>query len=195
MTRLLLAFIALQAVACSAGIVDKARHENLYRAAKNMEGAISVGVNLLRYRELLQQFATEMSIAKDKASNQAERDMVAAFDNAFLAYRDAGTLWEKKMGGSEQLSPSGDAELMRITDAYPISGTGSGAISNSRSTTRCNPCGAQRVRGSRTDFIFTTGRLLTCLCRQDDEGGSVLGTPCRPPSSSRVTPKPMETGG
>lgn len=118
----------LISIGCSSGgTVDNARHENLYRAAKSLESAVGVGVTLARYRELLQQFATELSISKDKAANRAEREMITAFADAFIAYRDAGTLWDQKVRGVEQLSPAGNAELMGIADAYPIRGSGSGA--------------------------------------------------------------------
>jgi len=118
-------FAALLVCSHCAPRVDKQKFEPLYRAGKNIEGAVAVGVNLLKYRELLQGFATEVSIANDKVANDAERALLKNYEEALVAYKDAGAVWEKRLKG-DTLSPADDPELVRIADAYPISGRGSG---------------------------------------------------------------------
>jgi hypothetical protein len=121
-----IATIIVAILVCSscASRIDRQKFEPLYRAGKNIEGALGVGVNL-KYRELLQGFATEFSIANDKAANEAERALVKRYEEALSAYKDAGTIWEKRLKG-DVLAPAGDPELVRIVDAYPLSGSGSG---------------------------------------------------------------------
>jgi hypothetical protein len=108
--------------------IDQQKFDGVYRAGKGMEGATGVGVNVIRYRELLQAFATEVSIANDRAHSAREREMVGQYAGALQAYQDAGFLWGKKLDGAKRLSMSSDPEVRRIVlnDAYNINGTGSG---------------------------------------------------------------------
>jgi len=100
----------------------------VYRAAKAMEGSVGVGVTLLRYRELVQALATEVSIANDRAATTLEREMVGHYAAALKAYKDAGTVWEVKLQGADKVTISVNPELKRIArdKDYTISGTGTG---------------------------------------------------------------------
>ena len=73
--------------------IDRSRFENLYRAGKQIEGGLGVGISLIRYRELLQELATEVSIASDLARWESEREMVAAFAAALATFKYAETTW------------------------------------------------------------------------------------------------------
>ena len=88
---------------------------------------MSVGVTYLKFGELLQALATEVSIARDKASNSVERDLVLVYGQALSGCQDSLMLWKLKIAGSQTLGVTGDAELKRIAGAYPIQGSGSGS--------------------------------------------------------------------
>jgi len=76
---------------------DKERYEPLYRAGKQMHEAVSVGVTLPRYRELLQALATEIEIANDKARTQVEKNLVVGYRDALQTYQNAETAWAIKL--------------------------------------------------------------------------------------------------
>lgn len=105
--------------ACSAK-VDQAKFEPLYRVGKRASGSVSAGVNLLQYREILQTLTSEISIARDKAGNDAEKAMVAKYESALKGYADAGMIWGAKIEHGSTMRPSDSPELKRVTDDYPI---------------------------------------------------------------------------
>lgn len=82
--------------ACARGI-DQAQFEGVYRAGQGMKGATVVGVTLIKYRELLQSFASEVAMAQDKAKTDREKAMVGSYTEALANYRDAATLWASKI--------------------------------------------------------------------------------------------------
>jgi hypothetical protein len=117
-------------VGCSSsGKIDQMKFDGVYRSGKAMEGATGVGVNLLRYRELVQSFASEVSIANDRAQTSTEREMVAQYAKALKAYRDAETLWTMKLKGPAEVTIGSDSDLRRIVfdDDYRIDGSGAGS--------------------------------------------------------------------
>ena len=124
------AWVILAFAVCTAGCagrVRKEKFENVYRAAKAVEGALGVGVNLPKFTELVQTFSTEVSIAADTASNSTEKTMVGLYREALAAYQDSLTVWQKKIGGhQESLGIANDPELRRIVETYPIGGRGRG---------------------------------------------------------------------
>ncbi len=73
--------------------VRAAEFERVYRAAKAVEEATSVGVSYPRFQELLQNFATEQGIINDKASSGAERELAGAFAATLAAFKDSATIW------------------------------------------------------------------------------------------------------
>jgi hypothetical protein len=105
-----------------AGKVDQEKFDPLYRAGKAIEGATSVGVNLIRYRELLGTLAAEVSVGQDKAGSHAERDMVKAYAEALAAYKDAEIVWTQKIEQRQRPLPASSPELERIVGSYAIQG-------------------------------------------------------------------------
>jgi Short C-terminal domain len=116
--------------------IDKQKFDGVYRAAKSVKEATGVGVNFPRYSELVQTLATEVSIARDKASSPGEKALAERFARVAAAYRDAATLWQHKIsdasttflygqimvaisrvGTGEMLE---DPEMRRIVDTYKI---------------------------------------------------------------------------
>jgi hypothetical protein len=83
--------------------VDRAQFESLYRSAKRIQSAAQIGVNYLKMSELVQSFATEASIAKDKASTEEEKELVDLYASALKAYADSRTLWKNKVKYSDKL--------------------------------------------------------------------------------------------
>lgn len=75
-------------------VVDQAKFQDLYRSAKAIEGATSVGLNRPKFSELLQAYATEISIARDKAITKAEKDFVNLHLAALEVYQDSATVWD-----------------------------------------------------------------------------------------------------
>lgn len=76
--------------------------EPVYRSAKTIQGATSVGVNFAKYGELLQASATEINVANDKLSTDEERRVANLFKAAFQAYQDAGTCWQRQLREASQ---------------------------------------------------------------------------------------------
>lgn len=89
--------------ACAPG-VDQEAFAPVYRAAQDIQGATSVGVSLIRYRELLGTYASQVAQAKDHVHTDRERLMVEQYAFALQCYRDAATVWAAKI---EHGMPSG----------------------------------------------------------------------------------------
>ena len=86
-------------VACS-GVkpeIDQAKFEKLYRTAKAIDAATTVGITYAKLGELLQNFATEVSIAKDLSTMQSEISMVGTYEEALGIYRDSAQLWKASL--------------------------------------------------------------------------------------------------
>jgi hypothetical protein len=105
--------------------------EPLYRSAKAIQAATGVGVSYLKYSELVQAFATEHTVANDKASTTEADRIVDLFRNALKAYQDAGALWRHQIefGKYEDMYSGGvgysikghtEPELVRIVEEYKI---------------------------------------------------------------------------
>jgi hypothetical protein len=74
--------------------VDRIKFEDLYRAGKAFDGATTVGVNYERFGELLQNLATEISIAAEKAKSQNEKEMLKQYAIVLAMYRDSHLVWK-----------------------------------------------------------------------------------------------------
>ena len=62
--------------------IDPKTFDGVYRAGHAMKSATGLGVNQTRYRELLQAFDGEVSIAREKAVNDKERQLAATYGKA-----------------------------------------------------------------------------------------------------------------
>ena len=71
--------------------------DGVSRASKAIDSAATVGVAYQKFAELVQNFATEMSVAKDKAKSSQEVEVFKAFITALETYNDALKLWTAKM--------------------------------------------------------------------------------------------------
>ncbi|HWW85258.1 MAG TPA: hypothetical protein VNZ26_16730 [Vicinamibacterales bacterium] len=90
----------VMAVACGRSPVrpqiEPGKLDTLYRSIKAIEASTGVGVTYVKFGELLQAAATEVSIARDKATPGIEASIVADFDHVLDAYRDSATIWQRK---------------------------------------------------------------------------------------------------
>ncbi|OLC51839.1 MAG: hypothetical protein AUH43_01505 [Acidobacteria bacterium 13_1_40CM_65_14] len=75
-------------------------------------------MNYQKFSELLQQFNTELSIARDKSLTPAEREVVDCYAEAVPIYRDSLLLWALKIEKSRYLSDYGQAK--EIADKYAL---------------------------------------------------------------------------
>lgn len=77
--------------------MNQTKFEALYRAAKAVDAAVAISTNLPRFRELVQNFATDISIAKDRSATTEERKAVELFADALATYFDSLQLWQAQL--------------------------------------------------------------------------------------------------
>jgi hypothetical protein len=92
-----IAVTVLALAATGASAQEQTKFEPLYRAAKKIQSADRESLNLLRFRQLVDDLSAEVSVAKDRASSAAEKDTVAAFEVARGDYGDFKALWEMEL--------------------------------------------------------------------------------------------------
>jgi hypothetical protein len=85
------------ALGCRIDRVDQDRFEPLYRAGKAIGGSTAVGVNQMRFSELLQNLATEVLVASDRAQTDSEKRMTAAYAEAMEIYRQSLEVWREPL--------------------------------------------------------------------------------------------------
>jgi hypothetical protein len=77
--------------------VTQATFEPVYRASKAIQGATGPGVTYAKFGELLQGLSTEIAIAKDHQLNEADKKLLALYDDALTAYKFSAKLWSLKI--------------------------------------------------------------------------------------------------
>ncbi len=106
--------------------------ENVYAAAKRLEGSLDVGVNKAKYHELLQGLASELSIATGQELSSAEKQIAELYQETLTTYRDAEDIWDVE---TEICAASrADFEIMiqllvreKLIPAFPTTTTQSGS--------------------------------------------------------------------
>lgn len=106
-------------------VIDQKKFEALYRSAKTVQASLAVGLTYAKFGELLQAFATEISIAKDKASTPKEAELVGMYRDALVTLQDSSLLWKNKLSSaSYDFIPAGrifvEAELEPLIVKYQI---------------------------------------------------------------------------
>lgn len=109
MRKIIALLILIGVILGCSGKISINKVESLYRSAKAITGATSVGINYQKFGELLQNFATEISIASDKLKGtRAFQELLAKYYDALTIYKDSATLWEAKINqGSVSFIPEG----------------------------------------------------------------------------------------
>lgn len=75
--------------------IDAPKFEGTYRAFKELEGALGVGVMEGQFLSLLQKIGAEVSILNDRVSTDAERNLAKRYGDALSEYQDSAYLWQK----------------------------------------------------------------------------------------------------
>lgn len=89
------AVVASVTVAC--GGVHQTTFEPLYRSAQAVDASTTTGVTYAQFLPLVQAFNTEIAIARDRASNDAERILIDDYMKAAAMYQDSLTIWAGKI--------------------------------------------------------------------------------------------------
>ncbi len=127
--KLLLFFsvFALLAVAClPENRVDKAKFDELGRTMQALRSAISSSAPCGVPESLVQQLAAGIATAKDKASSQAEKNVVTAYSNLLTTYQDGLLVcWSRTHLTKFTFVPKGriyvTQELDPIVERYDLS--------------------------------------------------------------------------
>src|SRR4030095_10400373 len=101
-------------------VIDQPKFEPLYRASKSIQGAIGVGLTYPDFGKLLQSFASEISIAQDRARSADEQQLVKHYADALSVFKDSATLWQKKIESGD----SWDGQIFYTVISSPVSGPG-----------------------------------------------------------------------
>jgi hypothetical protein len=83
--------------------VDEKIFDNVSRASKAVDSAAKVGVSYQKFAELVQNFATEISVAKDKVKSQQETEILQGFGDVLQIYNDALILWTEQISTDQQM--------------------------------------------------------------------------------------------
>lgn len=89
--------------------------EPLYRIATELKAGQEVGMNREKFGTLLQQFATELTIATDKAESPEEQQICSGYSDVLSIYKDAGKVWDVQIS-----VPSLKYEAQRHYDTVTI---------------------------------------------------------------------------
>jgi hypothetical protein len=107
--------------------IEQTKYEQLQRAGRELRENVNQGVTLMVYRELVGKYATEVSLAADKAESEMERGFVAQHQKALEAFRAVLTLWNKQLkDNSKTVRVADGPEFKKIADDYSFMGTGTG---------------------------------------------------------------------
>jgi hypothetical protein len=69
----------------------------LYRVAKGIEAGQETGLNRDDFGKLLQQYATELGIAKDSLRTSGEKEVFDPYSKALDIWKDSAALWDAKI--------------------------------------------------------------------------------------------------
>ena len=108
--------------------IDQTKFEALYRSAKSLQGGMTVGVSYMKFGELLRGLATEISIAKDKATSSNEKELVGLYAEAFKTYQDSYTLWNRKKDHPDYYWNDGETNSLVKKYNIPIKSRGFGGV-------------------------------------------------------------------
>jgi DNA-directed RNA polymerase subunit RPC12/RpoP len=77
--------------------VNPESFKRLYRVAKEIEGAQETGLNRADFGKHLQQFATELSIARDNVTSNDEKRVFRFYSEALEIWKDSAYLWDARI--------------------------------------------------------------------------------------------------
>lgn len=109
--------------------INQQSFEGVHRAAKAIDASIGVGINYIKFQELLQSLATEISIARNKVKSPGEKDLLGIYVEVLSMYHDSAVLWSHKIEHSGEVGVEGtggqqydyvDEELSPIIAKYKL---------------------------------------------------------------------------
>lgn len=100
--------------------VDRKKFENLYRAGKAIDGATSVGVSYKKFGELLQNLATEIYVASDKAKSGNAKKMIESYSGILQMYKDSHLIWKYQIETPSSCGLPSDQILVKPEMKYVI---------------------------------------------------------------------------
>jgi hypothetical protein len=111
---------------------DAAKFEAAYRAEKAMEGALSIGVAYKDFDRLLQAFASELLITKDRVTTPPEQTLFEGYTEVLTTYQDSRLLWKEQVdqalkygwANAPERNPEGlivvEGDVIRIVQRYSL---------------------------------------------------------------------------
>lgn len=117
-------FLFVFIIGCSPRI-DRNKFDKLYRSAKSIEGAISIGVIYPKFVELLQNCASEILIIKNEDMTPEELKLFNIYVEALGIFSDSLKIWKNGIEGAKyDWIPKGrvyvEKELGLIIEKYKI---------------------------------------------------------------------------
>jgi hypothetical protein len=117
--RAFLCFFLLAAAGGCRG-VERQHFERLDGSGRAIEAAIEAKVDLPRYRQLLDAFSAELTVAKARVQTARERALVAQYEAAYHALIDLGLVWEAKEARGSDMLPIREDLPARIAREYDL---------------------------------------------------------------------------
>lgn len=111
---------------------DATKFEGAYRAGKSMEGALATGVSYKDFEGLLQAFAGQLLIAKDRVSTPPEQTLIERYTEVLTTYEDSRVLWKEQAdqalkygwASAPERNPEGlivvEGDVIRIVQRYGL---------------------------------------------------------------------------
>lgn len=109
--------------------ITKATFEPVYRAGKTIQGSTGTGVTYQKFMELMQSLSTEIGIAKDHPLNDADKKLLALYEEALHHYAVSASLWKMKIDASDDMwhgeipvsfSKATDTNILTVIAAYHL---------------------------------------------------------------------------
>jgi uncharacterized lipoprotein YehR (DUF1307 family) len=114
----LAAIVALISLAgCSS--IDKTKFDHAYHAGKVLETATAIGATYEQFGSYIQDFAVEVAITEEKATNDKEKELARMYHDVLAIYLDSHILWKMSMLG-DKLQPEEKQMGAQILKKYSM---------------------------------------------------------------------------
>jgi len=81
-------------------IVDPHKFENVYNAGKSLEEVTEGNISYRDFKELLQNFAQEISVAQERVKTEEEKEILKLYSEAHTIFQDSAVLWKYSLYGT-----------------------------------------------------------------------------------------------
>jgi hypothetical protein len=102
--------------------VDPDTFNVLYRVSKEIEGAQETGLTRGDFAKLLQRFATELSIAKDRVKTDSEKQVLQLYSEALSIWKDSDSLWAYEASLPQEVKKEHEYQIRLSIDAGNVGG-------------------------------------------------------------------------